>query len=133
MRNGQGEGQTALLPRRERTIIGLPLLRQAQPLEQIVAGRHIMVGAEEVHRLPDLHGRRQSRGLQLDTDDLAEPLPVPARIEAHDLHPATIRPPDALEALQCAGLPGAVRPQKSEDLAWLHRKADAVHGDLTAV
>src|SRR4029453_118695 len=71
--------------------------------------------------------------LQLNTNPLRQLAPLVGRIVAEDANGPRVRPPQAGERLDDAGLTGAVGANQAEDLALAHREGHAIDCDLAAV
>ena len=83
--------------------------------------------AEKPQRLPRRDLVRQRRALQRDTEFALCGARVAAGIDAAYLQVSTVGLTEAQQTFQCRGLPGPVRPQKSENFAGRHGKAHASH------
>src|SRR3990172_7734948 len=67
------------------------------------------------------------RILPLGADPPPQLEALPRWVEPQDLHAPALGPPQALEALDRGGLPGAVGSKEAEDLTTLDLERDVVH------
>ena len=68
MRHGQGKGESALLAAGQLVVLGVLLVSQSDPFNQIEARGDPVVGSEEAHGLVNTQTLRECRGLELDSD-----------------------------------------------------------------
>src|SRR5262249_1180829 len=86
-----------------------------------------VVAREDRVRFPDGEVRPQFRRLEDDADPLAEVRAGPLGIVPEDAHLARVAAAVPLEDLHRRRLAGAVRAEKTEDLALLDREVDPPH------
>ena len=122
------------LPSRQRHEPGVPLVRQAEPRQQLLAVHRMRVErGPEIHRLPHRDALLQLRLLELDAHALLQRPTVPHRVEPEHADGAAVRRAEAAHALHRRGLARAVRPDQAEDLAREDVERHVVHGDGRAV
>ncbi len=99
MRDCQGEAEATLLAHRQRTVLCLPLLGQAEAVYEVHTHGLVVVGAEEAHCFGRRHAGGQRRGLQLDPDQFVQFARLAARIDSKDLEVSLVGPAQSLQAL----------------------------------
>ncbi len=126
---GERDEQPLLLPARERHEPGLPLVAEAELLEQPPA-----VDGSGIERRPEsdrllyFDPLLQLRFLQLHADSLLQAAHVTKRIEPEHRNLSGIRRPQPFDALQRGGLAGAVWANQAEDFPRLDLERHVVDG-----
>src|SRR5205823_2700159 len=131
---GDAEIEAALLSTRQRLHARVSLLREADQRDHLVdvPGAAVVAGEHPV-RLGDGQRGPELRLLQDDADPLPKRRSRVARVEPEHLDLAVIAHPIALEDLDRRRLPGTVRAEQAEDLAFGDLEADPAKGVMAFV
>ena len=130
----EGDEQALLLAAGQRHEPGVPLVAQAELLDQTVAVDRLPVqGRPEFDRFPDLDPLLELRLLQLHADALLQRVHVSRRIQPQHGDGAPVGRAQTFDALHRRGLAGAVRPDQAEYLTRLNVERDLVDGHRPAV
>jgi hypothetical protein len=131
----EGHEEPLLLAAGEGVERGVPLVRQAPPVEErVTIGRLGVEGGEEVEGFADRDAVGQGGLLQLGAHPSVEPVGRRLlRVHAEHAHGARIGPTQAQRALDGRRFARAVGADEAEDLAHLHLQRQVIDGDRGAV
>ena len=130
----EGDRQALLLAAGEVAVRRVALLAETQLIDQRAwIGRIVVERREQLEGLADGHPVGQLALLELDADEAAQALAVPAGIEAQDPDRAGVGRPQTGDRLDGGRLAGAVRSEDAEDLALLDGEGHAVDRRAVAI